>query len=59
MNLSEEPAMEQAKPADGGHQALSPTDPDNPQNWPLRRKLYASAVASAFTLAVYVVPVQV
>ena len=54
MNLAEEPAMEATKPVAGGHNALSPMDPDNPQNWPLRRKVYASSVAAAFTFAVYV-----
>ncbi|KAL8705669.1 MAG: hypothetical protein Q9201_001237 [Fulgogasparrea decipioides] len=31
---------------------MSPTDPDNPQKWPLRRKFYASSVATAFAFAV-------
>lgn len=56
MNLNEEPAVEAAKPAAGGHNVLSSTDPHNPQNWPLRRKIYASSVAAAFTFAVYVPP---
>lgn len=58
MNLSEEPGVEAAKPAVGGHNALSPMDPENPQNWPLRRKVYASSVAAAFTFAVYVSSVE-
>lgn len=37
--------------AAGGHM-MSADDPDNPQNWPLYRKLYASAVAFAFTWVV-------
>jgi len=56
MDLSEEPSVEAAKPAVGGHNALSPMDPDNPQNWPLRKKVYASFVAASFTFAVYVYP---
>lgn len=58
MDISEEPAAEQAEPGVDGHLALSPTDPDNPQNWPFRRKLFASAVAIAFTFAVYVISLQ-
>lgn len=57
-NLSEEPGVESAKPAVGGHNALSPMDPENPQNWPLRRKVYASSVAASFTFAVYVSSVE-
>ncbi|KAL8926935.1 MAG: hypothetical protein Q9172_001596 [Xanthocarpia lactea] len=34
-----------------GHM-MSPTDPDNPQNWPRSRKIYASTVAMAFAFAV-------
>ena len=52
MDTKEEPAVEQPMPAAGGHNALSPMDPDNPQNWPLRRKIYASSMATAFTFAV-------
>ena len=54
MDLSKEPSVEAAKPSVGGHNALSPMDPENPQNWPLRRKVYASSVAATFTFAVYV-----
>lgn len=57
-NLSEEPGVESAKPAVGGHNALSPMDPENPQNWPLHRKLYASSVAAAFTFALYASSVE-
>ncbi|KAL9000209.1 MAG: hypothetical protein Q9169_001111 [Polycauliona sp. 2 TL-2023] len=46
-----EPKMEAAMHAPIGHM-MSPTDPDNPQNWPLSRKIYASAVATAFAFAV-------
>ena len=53
MNLDTKPAGG-ASPDAGGHIALSPTDPDNPQNWPLRRKLFASCAAAAFTFALYV-----
>ena len=35
-----------------GH-ILSPTDPDNPQNWPLYVKVYASSMATAFAFVVY------
>ena len=38
-------------PAPAGHN-LSPSDPDNPQNWPKWKKVYASAVATAFTFSV-------
>ena len=34
-----------------GHQ-LSANDPDNPQNWPFYRKVYASSVAFSFAFAV-------
>lgn len=34
-----------------GHM-MSMSDPDNPQNWPLHRKLYVSAVAFAFAFVV-------
>jgi hypothetical protein len=34
-----------------GHQ-MSPTDPENPQNWPVHKKIYTSAVAAAFAFAV-------
>lgn len=37
--------------AAAGHM-MSADDPDNPQNWPLYRKLYASAVAFAFAWVV-------
>ena len=33
---------------------LSPTDPDNPMNWPLYRRVYASAVSWAFAFVVCV-----
>ena len=51
MNLAGDPKAEAMAPSTGGHNALSPTDPDNPQNWPLRRKLYASSVSFAFVFA--------
>ena len=51
MNLNEDPKADAMAPAAGGHNALSPTDPDNPQNWPLRRKLYTSASSFAFVFA--------
>lgn len=34
-----------------GHQ-MSPTDPGNPQNWQVVKKLYASVAAMAFAFAV-------
>ncbi len=37
--------------AAGGHM-MSADDPDNPQNWPLYKKVYASAVAFAFAWVV-------
>lgn len=38
-------------PAPAGHN-LSPSDPDNPQNWPKWKKVHASAVATAFTFSI-------
>ncbi|KAL9040277.1 MAG: hypothetical protein Q9214_004552, partial [Letrouitia sp. 1 TL-2023] len=43
--------MESATPPALGH-SMSPTDPDNPQNWPTAKKIYASSVSAAFTFAV-------
>lgn len=37
--------------AAAGHM-MSADDPDNPQNWPLHKKIYASAVAFAFAWVV-------
>lgn len=37
--------------AAAGHM-MSADDPDNPQNWPLYKKFYASAVAFAFAWVV-------
>ena len=34
-----------------GHM-MSPDDPDNPQNWPLHKKVYVSAAAFAFAWVV-------
>lgn len=34
-----------------GHMMLA-DDPDNPQNWPILKKIYASAVAFAFAWTV-------
>ncbi|KAL8709662.1 MAG: hypothetical protein Q9220_005602 [cf. Caloplaca sp. 1 TL-2023] len=48
---SSDPKMESAIPPSVGHM-MSPTDPDNPQNWPFQRKLYASTVAVACAFAV-------
>ncbi|KAL8972638.1 MAG: hypothetical protein Q9183_000442 [Haloplaca sp. 2 TL-2023] len=38
-------------PAAAGHQ-MDPSDPLNPQNWPVTKKIYASCVATAFAFAV-------
>lgn len=38
-----------------GHM-MAPSDPDNPLNWPLHRRIYVSAVAFAFAFVVYVSP---
>ena len=38
-------------PAAGGHM-MSATDPDNPQNWPVYKKVYVSVVAFAFSWVV-------
>ena len=37
--------------APAGHM-MAANDPDNPQNWPVQRKVYASAVAFAFAWVV-------
>lgn len=37
--------------APAGHM-MAANDPDNPQNWHVQRKIYASAVAFAFTWVV-------
>lgn len=37
--------------APAGHM-MAANDPDNPQNWPVQRKIYASAVAFAFSWVV-------
>lgn len=50
---STDPKMGSATPPALGH-SMSPTDPDNPQNWPTAKKVYASSVSAAFTFAVYV-----
>lgn len=34
-----------------GH-AMSPQDPDNPFNWPLHKRVYASAISYAFGFVV-------
>lgn len=47
-STSEEPMMEDFN---AGH-AMSPRDPDNPQNWPLHRRIYACAVSYSFGFAV-------
>ena len=44
------PSMKEM-PASGGHM-MAADDPDNPQNWPLHEKVYASAVAYAFAWVV-------
>ncbi|KAI4147259.1 MAG: hypothetical protein L6R39_003172 [Caloplaca ligustica] len=35
-----------------GHHLMDPHDPENPQNWPFWRKIYASTVATSFAFAV-------
>ena len=37
--------------APAGHM-MAADDPDNPQNWPIHKKIYASAVAFAFAWVV-------
>lgn len=37
--------------APAGHM-MAANDPDNPQNWPVQRKIYVSAVAFAFAWVV-------
>jgi hypothetical protein len=46
------PADHQAMAPSGHGHSLSPTDPDNPQNWPLHRKVYAVSTATAFAFVV-------
>ncbi|KAI4104893.1 MAG: hypothetical protein L6R37_003017 [Teloschistes peruensis] len=50
-SASPDPKNESAMPPSVGHM-MSPTDPDNPQKWPAQKKIYASAVATAFAFAV-------
>ena len=45
------PDPKDAMPPPAGHM-MSPTDPDNPQNWHVSRKVYVSLVATAFAFAV-------
>ena len=40
------------QPTGGIGHSMHANDPDNPQNWPLHRKVYASSVAFAFAFAV-------
>ena len=54
MDLTDNQVAENMNSTTGGHQALSATDPDNPPNWPLRRKLYVSSVSFAFVFAMSV-----
>lgn len=51
MDLTDYQGAENMKSTTGGHQALSATDPDNPRNWPLHKKLYVSSVSFAFVFA--------
>ena len=39
------------KSTGGGH-TMAPDDPDNPQNWPVLRKVYVSLAATAFAWVV-------
>jgi hypothetical protein len=51
-NMTSEPIV---KEKIHGHM-LSASDPDNPQNWPIHRKVYASMVSTVFAFAVSVTP---
>ena len=57
MNTSEKTAhtmaAEVAAPPAIGHM-MAPNDPDSPQNFPVHRKIYVSAVAFAFGFVVFV-----
>lgn len=44
--------MSDAVTANHASHHLAPDDPENPMNWPLHRKLYASAVSWFFAFAV-------
>lgn len=47
------PSMEERKPMAGMPvHMMEHHDPENPQNWPILKKLYASAVATAFAFVV-------
>ncbi|MCJ1255387.1 hypothetical protein MMC24_003203 [Lignoscripta atroalba] len=50
-NLMEQPSGDSTETMTGGHM-MSPQDPDNPFNWPIHRRVYASAVSVAFGFAV-------
>ena len=45
--------------ASAGDHMMSTDDPDNPQNWPIQKKVYVSSVAFAFSWVVYVAIMQV
>ena len=53
MSISSEDAMKDltASTPSAGHM-MAANDPDNPQNWPLYKKVYASTVAFAFAWVV-------
>lgn len=47
----EEMQKPQQPPSGGAGHSMTPNDPLNPMNWPLWKKIYASATAFLFTLA--------
>ncbi|KAK4624702.1 Caffeine resistance protein 5 [Fulvia fulva] len=55
-SASRSSADEIAEKGAGGHLVdwSSTTDPDNPQNWPLWKKLYSTAVICILTFSIYV-----
>lgn len=44
-------AMKELPSGAGGHM-MAADDPDNPQNWPISKKVYVSAVSFAFAWVV-------
>lgn len=51
-SLGAETTKTAADPMAADGHMMSADDPDNPQNWPLHKKVYASAVAFAFAWVV-------
>jgi hypothetical protein len=52
MHSMDKPLEKKPGVTSSAHHALAANDPENPQNWPLYRKVYACATATAFASAV-------